>query len=358
MTSPAGPRDARGARPPGRRLGALIALRLALLLGNRLRPRRGVEAVHADDAALGADRLLQEVALHERDRRALHRDVGADPHRDADLRLRERRRVVDPVARHRDEAALALEALHHVRLLVGEHLGDDVVEAEPARHRLRRLAPDGDEDDRLPFAAQGPRALRERPERDAEVAHERPVPQRDGAAVHRPAHALAGEALEPGDARELDAARLAALDDRRSERVLAAALQRRREAEQRRLVGAGRGKHGDEPRFALGERARLVDDERVHLAHHLDRLGIPEEHAQGGARLGSGLGHGAHGNRRPGHHRRAGPGVRSHRPETSRWPGLSRFGRPKAMRTLAAQYALGCAGGNPLSRAVSVPRSA
>ena len=45
-----------------------------------------------------------QVALHQRDARALHRDVGAGAHRDADVGLRERRRVVDPVARHRDDA--------------------------------------------------------------------------------------------------------------------------------------------------------------------------------------------------------------------------------------------------------------
>ena len=57
-----------------------------------------------------------------------------------DLRLRQRRRVVDAVARHRDEPALGLEALDRVRFLIRQHLRHDVVDAETARHRLRGRA--------------------------------------------------------------------------------------------------------------------------------------------------------------------------------------------------------------------------
>ena len=46
---------------------------------------------------------------------ALHRDVGAGAHRDADVGLRQRRRVVDAVARHRDELALALQLAPRLR---------------------------------------------------------------------------------------------------------------------------------------------------------------------------------------------------------------------------------------------------
>ena len=76
----------------------------------------------------------------ERHAGALHRHVGAGAHRDADLRLRQRRRVVDAVARHGDDAALGLEPLDRVRFLIGEHLRHDLVDAELARHRLRRRA--------------------------------------------------------------------------------------------------------------------------------------------------------------------------------------------------------------------------
>ena len=57
------------------------------------------EPARADDAA--------QIALDERDAGALHRDVGARAHGDADVGLRERRRVVDAVAGHRHDAAFA-----------------------------------------------------------------------------------------------------------------------------------------------------------------------------------------------------------------------------------------------------------
>ena len=50
---------------------------------------------------------------------ALHRDVGAGAHRDADMRLGQSRGVVDPVAGHRDDSALGLELLDHLDLLSG-----------------------------------------------------------------------------------------------------------------------------------------------------------------------------------------------------------------------------------------------
>ena len=55
--------------------------------------RRAAEPPRTDDAA--------QVALDQRDARALHRDVRAGAHRDADVGLGERRRVVDAVSRHR-----------------------------------------------------------------------------------------------------------------------------------------------------------------------------------------------------------------------------------------------------------------
>ena len=52
-----------------------------------------------------------EVAFHQRDAGALHGHVGAGAHGDADVGLGERRRVVDAVARHRHDAALACRRL-------------------------------------------------------------------------------------------------------------------------------------------------------------------------------------------------------------------------------------------------------
>ena len=45
------------------------------------------------------------------------------------------------------------------------------------------------------------------------------------------------------------------------------------------LVDAFGGGDAHEPRLALGQRAGLVDDQRVDLAQHLDRLGVLEEDA-------------------------------------------------------------------------------
>ena len=64
--------------------------------------------------------------LHERDAGALHRDVGAGAHRDADVGLREGRRVVDAVAGHGDAFA---------RLPAGASRPPP---SAPAAHPLRR----------------------------------------------------------------------------------------------------------------------------------------------------------------------------------------------------------------------------
>ena len=60
--------------------------------------RRAAQTARAHDAA--------QVALDQRDAGALHRHVGAGAHRDADVGLRQRRRVVDAVAGHGDALAL------------------------------------------------------------------------------------------------------------------------------------------------------------------------------------------------------------------------------------------------------------
>ena len=51
-----------------------------------------------------------EVALHQGYAGALDGDVGAGAHGDADIGRGQRRRVVDAVAGHGDDAALALAA--------------------------------------------------------------------------------------------------------------------------------------------------------------------------------------------------------------------------------------------------------
>ena len=59
-----------------------------------------------------------QVALDQRDLRAVHRDVGARAHRDADIGLGQRRRIVDAVAGHRDDACPSRCSLLDERELV------------------------------------------------------------------------------------------------------------------------------------------------------------------------------------------------------------------------------------------------
>ena len=99
--------------------------------------------------------------FEQRDAGALDRDVRAGAHRDADIGGRERGRVVDAVARHRDHAALAPQLLDHGALLIRQHLGLDLGDAELARDRLRRGAiVAGQHDDADAFARAAPAALR------------------------------------------------------------------------------------------------------------------------------------------------------------------------------------------------------
>ena len=76
----------------------------------------------------------------ERDARALDRDVGAGPHGDADIRLRQRGASLMPSPAMATIAALGLEPLDLVGLLVGQDFGADLVEPEPARDGLGRRA--------------------------------------------------------------------------------------------------------------------------------------------------------------------------------------------------------------------------
>ena len=61
-----------------------------------------------------------EVVVEQDDVGRFLGDIGAgDAHRDADVGALQRRRVVHPVAGHRDDLALALQGLHDAHLLVG-----------------------------------------------------------------------------------------------------------------------------------------------------------------------------------------------------------------------------------------------
>ena len=72
----------------------------------------------------------EQVARDERDVGGLDRDVGARADGEAEVGLRERGRVVDAVAGHRDDAALVLQPADDLGLAGGKHVCDDLVDAD------------------------------------------------------------------------------------------------------------------------------------------------------------------------------------------------------------------------------------
>ena len=72
---------------------------------------------------------------------------------------------------------------------------------------------------------------------------------------------------------------LGGLDDGGGQRMLAAALDAGREAPAPCFIETGAGTMRDHFRLAFGQRAGLVDDQRVDLFDPLQRLGIPDQNA-------------------------------------------------------------------------------
>ena len=92
--------------------------------------------------------------------------------------------------------------------------------------------------------------------------------------------------LPVSDSNVSDVGRIAARAPRPPATIAAASgcsLARSRLAARRSELGlvlARRRDDRDEPRLAFGERARLVDDERVDLLQDLERLGVLDQHAR------------------------------------------------------------------------------
>ena len=85
------------------------------------------------------------------------------------------------------------------------------------------------------------------------------------------------------DRRRRDALLLGRGDDGDGERMLAGPLDAGGQAQDLGLREALRRHDGRDGRLALGQRAGLVDDERVDLLHVLQRLGVLDQHAGLGA---------------------------------------------------------------------------
>ena len=96
-------------------------------------------------------------------------------------------------------------------------------------------------------------------------------------------------------------------DDGCRQRMLAAALDAGGEPQHFVFVEARRGHDGHDLRLAFGQRAGLVDDERVDLLHALQRLGILDQHA--GLRAAADADHDRHRRRQA---ERAGAGDDQH----------------------------------------------
>ena len=83
----------------------------------------------------------REVVVRDDHVGRLARDVGAVPaHRDADVRLAQRGRVVHAVARHRDDVAAALERLDDAQLLLRRDAREDAHRLDAARRAPGRRA--------------------------------------------------------------------------------------------------------------------------------------------------------------------------------------------------------------------------
>ena len=81
------------------------------------------------------------------------------------------------------------------------------------------------------------------------------------------------------------------------QRVLARKLNGSRQAQQLGVILAGHRHHGNHPWLPLGQRAGLVDHERIDPLQNLECLGVLDQHARG--RAPAGADHDRHRRRQP-----------------------------------------------------------
>src|SRR3546814_1994365 len=79
-----------------------------------------------------------EIALDQGEAGALDRDIGAGAHGDPDIGLSERRRIVHAIPGHRHFASFGLQLSTDPRLVLGQHIGAYLVDAEAAGNGARR----------------------------------------------------------------------------------------------------------------------------------------------------------------------------------------------------------------------------
>ena len=171
----------------------------------------------------------------------------------------------------------------------------------------------GDEHDGLAFAVELVGAGEHRAGIDAKLAHEGDV-AKEHRTGHRP-EIIGGDGL--------DAPCLGALHDGRRQRVLAADLDARGEAQHFAVGNIRDGYDRTQARPSLGEGSRLVHDQGVYLLEDLERLRVPYQHA--GERATAGADHDRHRRRQP-ERTRAGDDEDGHRVDEA--VRQSRLGAP------------------------------
>ena len=83
---------------------------------------------------------LERAALNENDVAGLDSDVGPGPDSDAEIGLRESRRIIDAITDKGDALAFLLKTLNVLRLVLRENLGEGVLDVEFSRDSLRGLS--------------------------------------------------------------------------------------------------------------------------------------------------------------------------------------------------------------------------
>ena len=289
-----------------------------------------------------------EVALEQRDAGAFDGDIVPVPMAMPTCGGGERRGVVDAVAGHGDDAAFAAQFLDHRAFLLGQHLGFHFGDAEALGDGVRGgavVAGEHHDADAVcraaPSSAAGvvaltgsamamapaslpstARKMAVAPSLRAAVrlrcAERRGVDVRVRREIWRcrararlpstmPVTPLPAGASKFAHVASVELALGGGGDDRRGERMFAAALDAGGEAQDLRLVKAAAGDDRDHLRLAFGQRAGLVDHQRVDLFHPLQRFGILDQHA--GLRAAADADHDRH---RRGEPERAGAGDDQH----------------------------------------------
>ena len=80
----------------------------------------------------------QQIAFDERDAGAFDRDIGSCSHCDPDIGSRKGRRIVNSVARHRDNRAIGFQLFDDIDFLIRHYFSAEFIDAQFACNRLSR----------------------------------------------------------------------------------------------------------------------------------------------------------------------------------------------------------------------------